>query len=75
MNQMLKTGGLLCIFDVRQEIETHFRDEFSTFSWIVEGMLQKAGFDIVKRRSSQGGTLMEYFCRKIRDVTVSSISG
>ena len=55
---------------IREEIETHFRDEHSTFSWILEGTLQRAGFDIVKRGSSQGGMLLEYFCRKNRDVIV-----
>lgn len=31
------------------------------------GMLERAGFEIVKRRSLQDGMLMEYFCRKIRE--------
>jgi hypothetical protein len=60
---------------IKQEIETHFRDEYSMFSWILEGMLQRAGFDILERRSSQGGMLIEYFCRKNRDVMISSNSG
>jgi len=28
------------------EVETHIRDEFSTFDWVMEGLLQRAGFQI-----------------------------
>jgi putative AdoMet-dependent methyltransferase len=28
------------------EVETHIRDEHSTFDWIMEGMLSRAGFRI-----------------------------
>jgi ubiquinone/menaquinone biosynthesis C-methylase UbiE len=30
----------------RAELETHLRDEYSTFSWLLEPMLDRAGFDI-----------------------------
>ena len=30
----------------RDELRAHVRDEHSTFGWILEGMLQRAGFDI-----------------------------
>jgi hypothetical protein len=30
----------------RQELETHVREEYSTFAWILEGLLERAGFDI-----------------------------
>jgi ubiquinone/menaquinone biosynthesis C-methylase UbiE len=30
----------------RAEVETHVRDEFSTFRWILEGMIERAGFSI-----------------------------
>jgi SAM-dependent methyltransferase len=30
----------------RDELEAHVRDEHSTFGWILEDMLQRAGFDI-----------------------------
>jgi putative AdoMet-dependent methyltransferase len=91
MNEMVKTGGLLYIFDVvfnfdpsefevkinewislfgkktgaefKAEIETHIRDEFSTFTWILDEMLKKAGFTIEKFRAVDGFTA-EYLCRK-----------
>lgn len=31
----------------RAEFETHIREEYSTYSWILEGMLDRAGFDVV----------------------------
>jgi putative AdoMet-dependent methyltransferase len=31
----------------REEFETHIREEYSTYSWILEGMLDRAGFDVV----------------------------
>ncbi len=33
----------------RADFETHLREEFSTFGWILEGMLDRAGFDLVSR--------------------------
>ncbi|MFH8738646.1 MULTISPECIES: hypothetical protein [unclassified Streptomyces] len=29
--------------------EAHIREEFSTHVWIMEGMLERAGFDIISR--------------------------
>jgi len=37
----------------REELETHLREEFSTFSWLLEPMLERAGFAI---ESSDFGT-------------------
>ena len=50
--------------EFRKEIDTHIRDEYSTFGWILEGMLQRAGFAIEKS-SSPDGFSTEYFCRKL----------
>ena len=33
----------------RQEFETHVREEYSTFAWVLEGFLERAGFDILER--------------------------
>ena len=32
----------------RAEFETHVREEHSTFAWVLEGMLERAGFEIVE---------------------------
>lgn len=31
----------------REDFETHLREEFSTYAWILEGLLDRAGFDII----------------------------
>ncbi|WP_329281447.1 class I SAM-dependent methyltransferase [Streptomyces sp. NBC_01451] len=47
----------------RADFEAHVRDEFSTYSWIIEGMLQRAGFDIVSSTSPRP-THAEFRCRR-----------
>ncbi len=47
----------------RADFASHVRDEHSTFAWIIEGMLERAGFDII----DDGRTTPEYgayLCRK-----------
>jgi ubiquinone/menaquinone biosynthesis C-methylase UbiE len=53
--------------DFQSEVETHIRDEYSTFRWIIDGMIERAGFKIVKCQSNDG-IVTEYYCEKIRDV-------
>jgi putative AdoMet-dependent methyltransferase len=43
--------------------ESHIKREFSTFGWIMEGMLQRAGFEIEQADYSQ--RLARYYCRKV----------
>jgi ubiquinone/menaquinone biosynthesis C-methylase UbiE len=45
------------------EIETHIRDEYSTYDWVMEGMLRRAGFHIesAEYNDSFGAT---YVCKK-----------
>lgn len=40
----------------------HIREEFSTLDWILEGMIERAGFDIVAKRCE--GFLCVYVCEK-----------
>lgn len=51
----------------KEEVETHIRDEHSTFKWILDGMIEKAGFKIEKFRSADE-FISEYHCVKINDV-------
>jgi putative AdoMet-dependent methyltransferase len=46
------------------EVETHLRDEFSTFDWVMEGLLRRAGFQIetAEYQNQFGAT---YLCTKI----------
>jgi ubiquinone/menaquinone biosynthesis C-methylase UbiE len=49
--------------DFAKEVETHIRDEYSTYDWIMEGLLERAGFQIDKIQNTDGfGTI--YVCIK-----------
>lgn len=49
----------------RAELETHVREEHSTFSWLLEPMLGRAGFAIRDAVHSPVGTYSAYTCVKI----------
>lgn len=46
-----------------RDFEMHVRDEHSTYGWIIEGMLARAGFEIVEANYSTA-TYAEYLCIK-----------
>ena len=46
----------------RDEFEMHVREEYSTFAWILEGMLERTGFTI-EDSSKTGGAYAYYICR------------
>jgi len=46
----------------QSDFETHVRDEFSTFAWVLEGLLERAGLEIIERDYS-GPEYAEYLCR------------
>ncbi|MBI3948109.1 MAG: class I SAM-dependent methyltransferase [Armatimonadetes bacterium] len=46
-----------------EEVETAFREECSTFDWVMEGLLARAGF-LVERADYTDGMLARYVCRK-----------
>ncbi|NIP43262.1 MAG: hypothetical protein GWN61_11335, partial [candidate division Zixibacteria bacterium] len=45
------------------ETKTHIKDEYSTFDWILQGMIERAGFKI-ERTYTEDILSSEYFCRK-----------
>jgi SAM-dependent methyltransferase len=47
----------------RAELETHLRDEHSTFTWLHEALFEHAGFEIVER-DVRGGIYATYVCRR-----------
>ncbi len=53
----------------KEDIETHIKNEYSTFNWILEGMIQKAGFNIEKSRTGDG-FITEYHCIKVDEVNI-----
>jgi ubiquinone/menaquinone biosynthesis C-methylase UbiE len=48
----------------REELETHLREEHSTFTWLLEPMLARAGFDIVQAQHSASRVRSSYVCIK-----------
>ena len=49
----------------RPEYETHLREEYSTYSWLLEPMLQRTGFTIRERTYSPNGIYASYTCVRI----------
>lgn len=45
------------------EVETHIRDEFSTYDWVMEGLLRRAGFSIQSAEYNDGFGAT-YLCKK-----------
>jgi ubiquinone/menaquinone biosynthesis C-methylase UbiE len=52
-------GGAL----LRQDAERHFKEEYSTYDWVLDGLLLRAGFTI-KSKQIDGGVLATYLCTK-----------
>jgi SAM-dependent methyltransferase len=48
----------------RGELEEHVRDEHSTFSWLLEPMLERAGFEIRDVWHADSRTYSRYVCTK-----------
>jgi putative AdoMet-dependent methyltransferase len=48
---------------LRDDAEGHFREEFSTYDWVMDGLLTRAGFTIIHRQID-GGLLGTYICKK-----------
>jgi putative AdoMet-dependent methyltransferase len=48
------------------EAETHIRDEYSTFDWIMEGFLKSAGFQIDQAEYTDGFSAA-YLCTKAKE--------
>jgi ubiquinone/menaquinone biosynthesis C-methylase UbiE len=47
----------------RAELEEHVRDEYSTFSWLLEPMIERSGFEIEKADYSADGIFAKYVAR------------
>lgn len=50
---------------VRADIEEHVRDEHSTFTWVLEPMIERAGFKIEQAVRSEDGFYADYLARAI----------
>lgn len=47
----------------RAELEEHVRDEHSTFSWLLEPMFERCGFEIIEVERSADGAFAKYLLR------------
>lgn len=47
----------------RAELEEHVREEYSTFNWLLEPMIQRSGFEIEMAEYSPDGVLAKYVAR------------
>ena len=50
----------------RSDFEMHIREEYSTFSWIIEGMLEREGFTI-QESNYRTSTYADYICIKDKE--------
>jgi len=48
----------------RTELEAHVRNEHSTFTWLLEPMLERAGFRIHEVWQSDSRTYAQYLCTR-----------
>ncbi|TME90632.1 MAG: class I SAM-dependent methyltransferase [Chloroflexi bacterium] len=60
----LRLGGVLGW--TRAELETHLREEHSTFTWLFEPMLVQAGFEVRNATYSDPRIFAEYTCVRVR---------
>ena len=49
----------------RAELEEHVRDEHSTFTWILEPMMRRCGFEIEADERSEDGVFAKYVLRAV----------
>ena len=63
IEQYIKTMVERLGIEMKNELETHFRQEYSTFDWILEEMLKRAGFEINKTDYIEG-FFANYICTK-----------
>ena len=48
----------------RDELETHLREEYSTFNWLLEPMIERAGFEILAAEYGTVRAYADYVCAK-----------
>lgn len=49
----------------REELEEHVRDEHSTFTWLLEAMFVRSGFEIAEAEHSSDGIFAKYLLRAV----------
>ena len=64
VNKWISEFEQKCGTEFINEVKTHIRDEYSTFGWVLKGLLEKAGF-AVERIKTTDEFVSEWLCRKI----------
>ena len=59
INKLATAGGKA----MQEDCERHFKDEYSTYDWVLDGLLSRAGFTIKSKRM-EDGVLGTYICIK-----------
>jgi SAM-dependent methyltransferase len=49
----------------RKELQVHLRTEYSTFTWVLEPMLERCGLTIREARYGEGGIFADYLCKRV----------
>ncbi|NLA75519.1 MAG: class I SAM-dependent methyltransferase, partial [Deltaproteobacteria bacterium] len=60
IEKLAKEGGDL----LREDTERHFREEYSTYDWVMDELLARSGFQIKSKRI-EAGVLGTYLCINI----------
>jgi hypothetical protein len=47
----------------RAELEEHVRDEHSTFSWVLEAIIRRSGFEVTDAEHSEDAVFSKYVLR------------
>ena len=58
----------------RAQLAEHVRDEHSTFTWLLEPMLERAGFEIRRRETSDSGIYARYLAATADKLATSASS-
>ncbi len=53
--------------DFINEVKIHIRDEYSTFDWVLQGLIERAGFSI-EQMNTDDVLESEYVCRKVQSL-------
>jgi hypothetical protein len=59
------TGGQAIYGWTRAELEEHVRDEHSTFTWLLEPLIARSGFEIAEAEHSEDGIFAKYVLRAV----------
>ncbi len=59
IDKLAQAGGRT----LKEETEKHFREEYSTYDWVMDGLLSRAGF-MIRSKHIEDGVLGTYICTK-----------